>query len=73
MKTESFEDRIRHRAYQIWEEDGRPQGREHEHWERAVSEIEAEDNAAQAQSKADDPAELDAPPAKPATKPRAAA
>ena len=33
------EDRIRRRAYQIWEEEGWPQGREAEHWSRAEREI----------------------------------
>jgi hypothetical protein len=43
--AESIEDRIRLRAYQIWEHEGRPEGREHDHWERAVREIEAEMNS----------------------------
>ncbi|BAI76663.1 hypothetical protein AZL_e03180 (plasmid) [Azospirillum sp. B510] len=30
---------IQERAYQIWEEDGRPEGREQEHWLRAEAEI----------------------------------
>ena len=30
---------IRHRAYLIWEEEGRPLGREWDHWERALREI----------------------------------
>jgi hypothetical protein len=33
---------IRERAYHIWEEEGRPHGRDREHWERASREIEAE-------------------------------
>lgn len=33
------EQRIRERAHQFWEEEGRPEGREQEHWERAVHEI----------------------------------
>ncbi len=33
------EDRIRRRAYQIWEEEGWPQGRDAEHWSRAEREI----------------------------------
>ncbi|WP_353860859.1 DUF2934 domain-containing protein [Azospirillum formosense] len=37
------EDRIRHRAYEIWERDGRPEGRGEEHWAQACAEIEAED------------------------------
>jgi hypothetical protein len=31
----SREDRIRQQAYLIWIEEGRPEGRENEHWERA--------------------------------------
>ena len=40
------EDRIRHRAYEIWERDGRPEGRGESHWAQACAEIEAEDRAA---------------------------
>ncbi|OYD81528.1 DUF2934 domain-containing protein [Azospirillum brasilense] len=39
------EDRIRHRAYEIWERDGRPEGRGQDHWAQACAEIEAEDRA----------------------------
>lgn len=31
---------IRDRAYEIWEREGRPTGREHEHWAEAAREIE---------------------------------
>ena len=31
--------RVRERAYQLWEESGRPDGREHEHWAQAEREI----------------------------------
>ena len=34
------EDRIKQRAYEIWEMEGRPHGRDKEHWERAVREME---------------------------------
>ncbi|MFC5359266.1 DUF2934 domain-containing protein [Azospirillum himalayense] len=40
------EDRIRHRAYEIWERAGRPEGRGEEHWAQACAEIEAEDRTA---------------------------
>ena len=33
------EDRIRQRAYEIWEMEGRPHGRDKEHWERALLEM----------------------------------
>jgi predicted flap endonuclease-1-like 5' DNA nuclease len=35
------EDIIRARAYAIWEEEGRPDGRHEIHWQRAVAELEA--------------------------------
>lgn len=34
------EEQIRARAHQIWEEEGRPEGREQEHWNRAAREME---------------------------------
>jgi hypothetical protein len=36
------EQHIRQRAYEIWEQAGRPDGREDEHWALALREIEAE-------------------------------
>ncbi len=32
-------DKIRRRAYDIWEKEGRPTGRQHEHWAQAEREI----------------------------------
>ncbi len=34
-----IENRIRERAYEIWEEEGRPEGREAQHWQQAAGEI----------------------------------
>lgn len=34
-----IENRIRERAYEIWEEEGRPEGREAQHWQQAAAEI----------------------------------
>jgi len=34
------EEKIRQRAYEIWEREGRPHGHEAEHWEKATREIE---------------------------------
>ena len=31
----SREERIRHQAYLIWLDEGRPEGRQNEHWEKA--------------------------------------
>lgn len=40
--------RIADRAYEIWESEGRPEGRSHEHWEQARSEFaEAKSEAGQ--------------------------
>jgi hypothetical protein len=36
------EQRIRERAHCLWEEEGRPEGRHAEHWQRACREIDAE-------------------------------
>jgi len=38
------EERIRERAYKLWEENGRPQGREVELWEQAEDLIAIEEN-----------------------------
>jgi hypothetical protein len=38
------QDRIRARAHQIWEREGKPEGRHAEHWEMAREEIAIEDN-----------------------------
>lgn len=37
--TTDREDRIRQRAHQLWEEDGRPEGKHAHHWEQARTEI----------------------------------
>jgi Protein of unknown function (DUF2934) len=34
-----MDERIRRRAYEIWEREGRPEGREAEHWRRAAEEL----------------------------------
>ncbi len=38
------EDRVRERAYDLWERDGRQHGRSDEYWRQARSEVEAEDS-----------------------------
>jgi hypothetical protein len=43
--TPEREARIRERAYHLWEEDGRPEGRDAEFWERAKELIGMEENA----------------------------
>ena len=39
----TIEDRVRERAYALWERDGRPEGRSDEYWQLARSEVQAED------------------------------
>jgi hypothetical protein len=39
------ENRIRNRAYEIWEREGRPHGRDREHWHQARREIDDEGRA----------------------------
>ena len=38
-------ERIRQRAFEIWEQAGRPEGEHERHWHQATREIEAEDAA----------------------------
>jgi hypothetical protein len=33
------EDRIRKRAYRIWEDEGCPDGRDRDHWDRAARDV----------------------------------
>jgi hypothetical protein len=49
-----LEERVRHLAYAIWELEGHPDGRAHEHWEQALRQLDcaADIAAAPAQAKA---------------------
>lgn len=38
----SNQDRIKQRAYEIWEREGRPEGHESKHWSRAEQELQAQ-------------------------------
>ena len=40
----TLEQRTRARAHQIWEQEGRPQGREHDHWKKARILVSIEDD-----------------------------
>jgi hypothetical protein len=56
METKSMqlvhqETLIRERAYAIWEQEGRPEGREWDHWVRAASEMQTKPVDAIAQSR----------------------
>ncbi|WP_416338932.1 DUF2934 domain-containing protein [Paraburkholderia sp. CNPSo 3076] len=39
------EERVRRRAYQLWEDDGAPEGRADEYWSRAEKQVAAEYDA----------------------------
>jgi hypothetical protein len=43
------EQRIRERAYQIWEEAGRPEGKAAEHWRQAEAEVAAQEGELEAE------------------------
>ena len=49
------EERIRERAHRIWEAEGRPMGRDHEHWQRACREIEEEGKTSHAATRGGSP------------------
>lgn len=42
-QIEAMEDRIRRRAHELWESEGRPNGRAEDHWAQAKRQIEDED------------------------------
>jgi hypothetical protein len=42
METESTEEKIRARAYELWEKDGSPAGQADRYWEEARASLEAE-------------------------------
>jgi hypothetical protein len=42
--ADDLEERIRARAHAMWEEEGRPDGREADHWERARTLVAIEDD-----------------------------
>jgi hypothetical protein len=52
---QDIETRIRERAYALWDQDGRPEGRADEYWEKARQLIEAEDDPKAPDMTADPP------------------
>lgn len=40
--TPDHESRVRQRAHEIWEREGRPEGRDREHWAQAEAELASE-------------------------------
>jgi hypothetical protein len=49
MPASERSQRIRERAYQIWEEQGRPEGLHAQHWYAAEQELEEDESEDQAQ------------------------
>jgi hypothetical protein len=45
LLIDAHETLIRHRAYEIWEGEGRPEGRSDLHWEQAMRELEMQASA----------------------------
>ncbi|MDX8465945.1 DUF2934 domain-containing protein [Mesorhizobium sp. VK23B] len=43
MADETREERIRKRAYELWEKEGKPEGADLRFWEKAMGEIDEED------------------------------
>jgi hypothetical protein len=46
-------DQVRDRAHQIWEAEGRPEGKDADHWARAQRELQVEGAAGEDASKSD--------------------
>lgn len=44
------DEQIRSRAYEIWEREGRPQGRHEHHWHQAIREVDDENSADKAKA-----------------------
>ena len=59
------EGRIRERAYEIWVREGRPHGRDAEHWQKAEAEIAAESGAVADRAAAGSKPQSEAPSAAP--------
>jgi hypothetical protein len=39
MTNDTLHERIKRRAYSLWEQEGRPEGRADDHWQRAEAEV----------------------------------
>ncbi len=60
------DERIRKRAHEIWEREGRPDGADEQHWLQASREIDAEDQPAASEPETEKPAPKKARQTKPA-------
>jgi hypothetical protein len=52
MMLDAHEERIRAKAHELWEADGKPEGRDREHWEQAAKLVDEEERQA-ARAKSD--------------------
>ena len=50
--TADIQDKIRQRAFELWQAEGHPEGRDYDHWLKAEAELSAALNAAAAARKA---------------------
>ena len=77
MPSSDKKEAIHKKAYEIWEAEGRPEGKHEEHWSRAEEEMTEPKKAAAKQAphakKAEPAAEAPKPAAKPKAAPKAAA
>ena len=55
------EERIRQRAHEIWEREGRPEGREQQHWYQALEEIMVEEEGSLSSAGEEDPEPISIP------------
>ena len=46
MKPDAREERIRAKAHELWEADGKPEGRDRAHWEQAAKLVDEEERRA---------------------------
>ncbi|APG93150.1 DUF2934 domain-containing protein [Sinorhizobium americanum] len=53
----SREDRIRERAYEIWEREGRKHGDHERHWEEAEAELRKEESGIESSRRSSDPSD----------------
>ena len=65
--TDDRQERIRHRAHQIWQEEGQPAGQHERHWHQATADVDREDASGKS-SAAKKPAKKSADKAKAAPK-----
>jgi hypothetical protein len=49
------EERVKQRAQEIWEREGRPEGREQQHWYQALEEIAVEEDGSLSAAGEEDP------------------